>query len=227
MPEELKICGFALAEIELLRAGGGDRKQGRVVLALERVAKLEPAGPQQLPEYGLGCNHRGEHAPAEHAFRWALTMTPKDDHWYVMMVDGHAEALMKLGFLAEADSLFAHATAVEAKKDGPIMSRRRHLAELRAKQGRAREAEELLRAIVADLARVQGETHWQVGDALVELASFLRRNRQPAEAQSLEARAVAIYRGHIETIRGKDGLDVVVTRMENQIRELQSRPSAC
>jgi tetratricopeptide (TPR) repeat protein len=42
-PRDLRICGFASHEMELLRAGDGDRALGRLRLALRRAEELEAA----------------------------------------------------------------------------------------------------------------------------------------------------------------------------------------
>ncbi|HEV7588250.1 MAG TPA: tetratricopeptide repeat protein, partial [Longimicrobium sp.] len=73
MSDDFRICGFAQHEIELLRAGGGDRALGRLRLALERADKLERGGAQESAraeaayEVGQAYDGLGDDANAE---RW-------------------------------------------------------------------------------------------------------------------------------------------------------------
>lgn len=46
MNERPPICGFATHEMELLRAGDGNRELGRLHLALRRAEELEAASAE-------------------------------------------------------------------------------------------------------------------------------------------------------------------------------------
>jgi tetratricopeptide (TPR) repeat protein len=71
MSELPRICGFATHEMELLRAGDGDRALGRLRLALQRAAQLDggPAPDAALAEaaceVGQAYNGVGDDANAE------------------------------------------------------------------------------------------------------------------------------------------------------------------
>jgi tetratricopeptide (TPR) repeat protein len=68
-----RICGFARHEMELLRAGGGDRALGRLRLALQRADELESAAAPDVQraeaayEVGRAYDGVGDDAGAE---RW-------------------------------------------------------------------------------------------------------------------------------------------------------------
>jgi tetratricopeptide (TPR) repeat protein len=70
-PNDLRICGFAQHEMEVLRAGDGDRSLGRLRLALRRAQELDAASAAEAErgeaayEVGRAYDGMGDDANAE------------------------------------------------------------------------------------------------------------------------------------------------------------------
>lgn len=162
-PRALRICGFVSHEMELLRAGDGDRALGRLRLALRRAEQLEaaPASDAERAEaaYEVACAYDGvgDDAGAEQWTARALAVPAfrASDAWV------HQAPSLALRYLWRGDCARAEPLAAECV---------RH-----ARDGRRADPDALVSALETHAQALIGiGLHRQAVDALDEALRLAR-----------------------------------------------------
>lgn len=197
--------------------------------ALSGWRRVRPADPGHLAaalnNLGLVAEAQSRPARAARLHRLALTLreraaAPHSSTQVAQSLVNLGSALRALGRHDEAGDRLrrAHALFRKARGDGhrSTANAARHLALLRADQGRWRDAEALLRPALTAVETMLPAGDWLHAALLNDLGAVLENLGQAAAAEGLHRRALAIREaslgpGHADVARSREALAVALS----------------